>query len=238
MQKIYELASKYNLKIIEDAAESHGAEYNGKMTGTLADITAFSFFANKNLTTGEGGMVITNDEELYRNVNIIKISVFPLDSPRNYIHEDIGFNYRMSNLHAAIGLAQVEQAEHLKEIRIKNAGYYSKYLSGIEGIKFQKDYSKISGDSSKKLNVHWMNGILIDPEKYGNSRNALVEHLKMNGIDTRIFFIGMHKQPSLIHYGCNVNSSYPMTENLGSNGLYFQVRINLMKKILSISAKK
>ena len=119
MDRIHEIAGKYNLAVIEDAAESHGAEYNGKKTGSLADITAFSFYANKNLTTGEGGMVVTDDEKLYKKALYHKNLCFSLDAPRDYMHNDIGFNYRMSNLHAALGLAQVEKADEYRSMRIR-----------------------------------------------------------------------------------------------------------------------
>lgn len=138
MDAIYAIAKKYDLPVIEDAAESHGAEHKGKKTGTLADITAFSFFANKNLTTGEGGMVVTDDAALAERCRYFKNMCFPMNGSRNYMHEDIGFNYRMSNLHAAIGLAQVEKADEYRIMRIQNADLYKKYLKDVPGIIFSK----------------------------------------------------------------------------------------------------
>ena len=238
MSKIYDIALNDNIKIVEDAAESHGAEYEGKRTGTLADITAFSFFANKNLTTGEGGMVVTDNEELYNKCRYYKNLCFPPESPRNYIHKNIGFNYRMSNLHAAIGLAQVEQADLLRERRIKNAEHYFNYLSGVEGITFQNNFSRISGDLSERLNVHWMNGILIDPVKFGRTRRELVEYLGKNGIDTRVFFTGMHKQPALADYGCDISASYPVSELLAANGFYLPSSSALSKQDIEYISEK
>jgi len=213
MEKIWELAKKYNLKVIEDAAESHGAQYKGGKTGNLADITAFSFFANKNLTTGEGGMVVTNDEKLYNQCKYYKNLCFPLDAPRNYMHNDIGFNYRISNIHSAIGLAQVEKADEYRKLRIENASLYEKGLSSIPGITLQKTRKEV-------LNVHWMNGIVIDPLVFGKNRETLIDYLKQHNIDTRLFFIGMHEQPSLSKFGCNTNGDYPVTDWLSANGLY------------------
>lgn len=227
MKKIHELADKYNLKIIEDAAESHGAEYNGKKTGNLADITCFSFFANKNLTTGEGGMVVTNDSDLYDKIRYYKNLCFPLDAPRNYLHNDVGFNYRISNLHSAIGLAQVEKGNYYRELRIRNAEYYNKYLGQCKWITFQKDYSLHEVKETQKLNVHWMNGILVDTEKLGRSREELTNHLKENGIDTRVFFTGMNKQPALQKFGCNCTGYYEITDNLSKNGFYLPSGSNL-----------
>jgi perosamine synthetase len=222
MDRIWELAKKYNLKVVEDAAESHGAEYKGVKTGNLADITTFSFFANKNLTTGEGGMVVTNDEKLYKQCLYFKNLCFPLDSPRNYIHEDIGFNYRLSNIHAAIGLAQVEKADQYALMRIKNADYYKLYLETTPGITFQKNSKNVT-------NVHWVNGIVIDPKKYGRTRDELMHYLKENGVDSRLFFTGMHKQPSLVKYGCNTNGDFSTTDWLSENGFYLPSSSNLSK---------
>jgi len=227
MDTIWKIAGKYNLMVIEDAAESHGAEYKGKKTGNLADITAFSFFANKNLTTGEGGMVVTNDEELYRRCRYFKNLCFPLDAPRDYRHEHIGFNYRMSNLHAAIGLAQVEMADNYRALRIKNAGHYTDYLSGIPGILLQKTMKDV-------LNVHWMNGIVIDKDKYGKSRDELITYLREKNVDTRLFFIGMHKQTSLLNYGCSPHGDFTVTEWLSENGFYLPSASSLKEETIKM----
>lgn len=139
MDHIKEIASKHNLKVIEDAAESHGAEYKGEKCGALGDIACFSFFGNKIITTGEGGMVVTNEDKLAEKCLYYKNLCFPLGGPRNYLHNDLGFNYRMSNLHAAIGLAQTEKANDYVEMRIKNNELYRKYLEGVNGIIFQPE---------------------------------------------------------------------------------------------------
>ena len=109
MAPLRHLADRHGLFLLEDAAEAHGAEWRGKKTGSLGNIAAFSFFANKNIATGEGGMVTTDDDTLAAACRYYKNLCFPLDAPRAYLHADIGFNYRMSNLHAAVGLAQVER---------------------------------------------------------------------------------------------------------------------------------
>ncbi len=220
MDEINEIARKHNLLVIEDAAESHGAEYKGKKVGNLADISTFSFFANKNITTGEGGSLVTNNENYYKRALYYKNLCFPVDSPRNYKHEDIGFNYRMSNIHAALGLAQVEKADQYKEMRIRNHNLYEKHLAGTNGVIFQrtKDYV---------VNVHWMNSILIDKEIFGKSREELIIFLKNNGVDTRLLFKGMHTQPSLLKYGCNCSGSFEITDFLSENGLYLPSASNL-----------
>ncbi len=223
MGAITDIAKKYNLYIIEDAAEAHGAEFNGRKTGSFSDIASFSFFANKNLTTGEGGMVVTDEESLYKKCRYFKNMCFPIDAPRVYSHEDIGFNYRMSNLHAAIGLAQTEKADEYRAMRIHNAELYKKNLSGCKGVVFQKD-------QQNGLNVHWMNTIIIDPEEYGHTKDDLILHLKENGIDTRLLFTSMHRQKSLQDYGCDCTGEYPVTDWLSQNGFYLPSASNLKKE--------
>jgi perosamine synthetase len=220
MQAISALARKHNLLIIEDAAEAHGATYNEKKVGGFSHMAAFSFFANKNLTTGEGGMVVTNDPGLYKKALYYKNMCFDPEAPRNYIHHDIGFNYRMSNLHAAIGLAQTEKADEYKQRRIRNGLLYRKYLREVGGIILQQDQPGAE-------NVFWMNGILIVPDTYGRTRDELIRLLKEKGIDTRLFFVGMHRQPGLLKFGCDGTGDYPVTDNLARNGFYLPSASNL-----------
>lgn len=226
MDAINAIAKKHNLKVLEDAAEAHGAEYKGRRAGSCSDLAAFSFFANKNITTGEGGMVVTNDEELYNKLRYHKNMCFPLDGPRNYLHNDIGFNYRMSNVVAAIGLAQVEKADEYRQMRINNNKLYRELLTNVSGIQFQpimKDY----------LNVSWMNTILVDAKRYGHTKEELREYLRNNNIDTRLLFEGMHRQPSLKKYGCDCNKMYPITEKLTAQGFYLPSASNLPQKDIS-----
>lgn len=223
MDKIVEIARKHNLFIVEDAAQAHGALYKGKKTGSFSDIASFSFFANKNLTTGEGGIIVTNSRENYDNCRYFKNMCFPLDAPRVYEHNDIGFNYRMSNLHAAIGLAQVERADVYREMRIKNHNLYKEFLKDVDGITFQKD-------EDGALNVNWMNAILIDPEIYNHTKEELMAHLNKNGVDTRLLFCGMHRQKSLLDFGCNGDGAYPVCDNLSKNGFYLPSASSLKKE--------
>jgi len=214
MDTIEKIAKKYNLFIVEDAAEAHGAEYHGKKSGSFSDIAAFSFFANKNITTGEGGMVVTNSKSLYDRARYFKNVCFPLDGPRNYQHNDIGYNYRMSNVVAAIGLAQVEKADIYREMRIRNHQLYRKYLSGVPGIIFQSE------PSQNCVDVCWMNTVVIDAGQYGHTKDELIARLKEREIDTRLLFTGMHKQKALLDYGCDASGEYPVCDWLTENGFY------------------
>ena len=220
MDAITDIARKHNLFIIEDAAEAHGATYKGRKVGSFSDVASFSFFANKNITTGEGGMCVTNDNSYAKRCRYFKNVCFSPDGPRDYMHQDIGFNYRMSNIHAAIGLAQVEKADEYKKMRMDNHALYKKYLADVPGILFQKDEEDYE-------NVGWMNTIVLEPEKYGRTRDELIAHLKENGIDTRLLFKSMHIQPSLQKYGCDCSGEYPVTDYLSENGFYLPSASNL-----------
>ena len=213
MGPIIKLAEKYNLYIIEDAAEAHGAEYRDKKCGSIGHINCFSFYANKIITTGEGGMVITSDSELADKSRYYKNLCFPLRRRRDYVHEDLGYNYRMTNVQAALGVAQLENIDKFIEKRRNNARLYSELLKDIPGIQVptEKEYAR---------NVYWMYGVVINPEKFGKTRDELMENLREEGIDTRYFFKPMHSQKVLEKFGIRHGGSYPITEWLSQNGLY------------------
>jgi perosamine synthetase len=198
--------------IIEDAAEAIGSEYKGRRCGALGDLSCFSFFANKLITTGEGGMVTTNDAELAGKLRYFKNLAFPRTGPRRYFHEDIGFNYRMPNLLAAFGLAQLERVDTYLENRRRNAELYNGLLKGQRGITTppELDYT---------LNSYWMYSILIEDD-FGLTRDEVVTALAAAKIETRTFFISMHRQPALARYGCDMSGEYPVTDALARKGLY------------------
>ncbi|MYL84644.1 aminotransferase DegT [Desulfovibrio aerotolerans] len=212
MTALAAVAVRHGLELIEDAAEAHGATFQGKKAGSLSRIAAFSFFANKNVTTGEGGMVVTDDPKLARACRYYKNLCFPLDAPRDYRHAHIGYNYRMSNLHAAIGLAQTEKADDYTTLRVKNGRLYRELLAEIPGVRLQA--AQPGGGA-----VHWMNGMVVTSE-YGRTRDSLMAHLKIRGIDSRLFFNGMHRQPALERYGCQCAGAFPVSDCLADGGLY------------------
>ena len=225
MDAIQSIADKYNLYIVEDAAEAHGATWKGRKAGSCSNVGCFSFFANKNITTGEGGMVVTNDEEIYEKLKYYKNVCFPISGPRNYLHNDIGFNYRMSNVVAAIGLAQTEKADEYKAMRIRNNELYRHYLADVPGVSFQK----ILPDAET---VSWMNTIIINPVKYGHTKDELMTYLKENNVDTRLLFNGMHRQKSLLDFGCDCSGEYPVCDNLTENGFYLPSASSLTEDII------
>jgi len=210
MGPIMEIAEKYNLYVIEDAAEAHGAEYKGKKVGGIGHVNCFSFYANKIITTGEGGMVVTNDGEIAEKAKRFKNLAH---SPKKrFLHTDIAFNYRMTNIQAAIGLAQFEKIDQLAEMRRRNAYLYNSRLKDIPGITLppEKEWAK---------NVYWMYSILIEDD-FGMSRDELMARLREAGIDTRTFFIPMHQQPAFLNMGLFEGETYPVAEGLGERGLY------------------
>jgi len=210
MEPILDIARRHGLYVIEDAAEAHGAEYKGKRVGGISDIGCFSFYANKIITTGEGGMIVTNKREIAERARSLKDLAYSKE--RRFLHTDLGFNYRMTNIQAAIGLAQFHRIDELVERRRKNAHLYNGLLKDIEGIKLpvEKEWAK---------NVYWMYSILIENE-FGISRDELVHRLAEKGIETRTFFIAMHQQPVFANMRLFKRESYPIAEELSRRGLY------------------
>ncbi len=210
MDRINEIAKKHNLLVVEDAAEAHGGEYKGRKAGNLSDVGCFSFYANKIITTGEGGMVVTNDDAIAERARSLK----DLSHMKNkrFLHDMVGYNYRMTNIQAAIGLAQLEKLDEFAEMRRKNARLYNELLSDVRGITtpVEKDYAK---------NVYWMYSITVGKE-FGMTRDELMKKLAEKGIETRAFFIPVHRQPAFLEMGLFKGESYPVSEEISGTGLY------------------
>lgn len=190
----------------------HGAEYKGKRCGSFGQVACFSFFANKNITCGEGGMVLTDDEALYNRFRYLKNLCFPLSDARLYLHDEIGYNYRMSNVHAAIGCAQLERIEEYVAMRRRNAALYNERLHDIPGIRLpvERPWAK---------NTYWMYGIVLE-EDFPVRRAELMAKLASRGIETRAFFTPMHLQKAVQTHGFRAPAPMPVSEVLGRNGLY------------------
>ncbi len=210
MDEIMAIAGKYNLLVIEDAAEAHGSEYKGKKAGGFGKINGFSFYANKIITTGEGGMVVTNDAEFAERARRMKDLAHSKN--KRFLHTDVAYNYRLTNLQAALGLAQLEKIEEYVNARRSHAYLYNKLLQNVRGIRLppEKEYVK---------NVYWMYGILIK-EEYGINRDELAQRLKSRGVETRDFFIPVHQQPAFLKMGLFQDEHYPVADFLCKSGLY------------------
>lgn len=220
MHPLLKIAEKHNLYVVEDAAEAHGAEYKGKKVGGIGDVGCFSFYANKIITTGEGGMIVTNNEEIAERAQSLKDLAFSKE--RRFLHTDLGFNYRMTNVQAAIGLAQLERIDELVERRRNNAYLYNSLLKDIKGIRspIEKEWAK---------NVYWMYSILIE-DRFGMNRDDLMKRLENKGIETRTFFIPMHRQPVFKETKVFKNENYPIAEELSRKGMYLSSSTGLMRE--------
>ncbi len=207
MDEIIDLAKKYKLKIVEDAAESFGSEYKGTKTGAIGDIGCFSFFGNKTITTGEGGMITFKNETLYKKAKILRDH--GMQPKKRYWHQYVGYNYRMTNLQAAIGLAQIEKAEEIIFKKINLANWYKQYLSEINELKFVEE------DKINK-NTYWLFSVIIDPS-YGINKKMIQNKLLNYGIETRNVFYPIHIMPPYLDLG--KNQSFPNSEYISENGL-------------------
>jgi len=210
MDPIVEIARKHSLYIIEDAAEAHGAEYKGKKVGGIGDIGCFSFYANKIITTGEGGMVITDDAELAEKARLLKNLAFSND--RRFLHHYLGFNYRMTNMQAALGVAQLRRIDEFIQKKRYIANFYSSLLKDIPGLTLpiEKPWAK---------NVYWMYCILVEDE-FGINRDKLMTKLLEKGIETRTMFVPMNQQPIFHKMGLFTEVKCPVAEELSRKGLY------------------
>jgi perosamine synthetase len=213
MNELYKIAKENNLFLIEDCAEAFGSLYHGKHVGTFGDISTFSFYGNKTITTGEGGMVVTNDETLYDRAYHLKMH--GLAKYRQYWHDVIGFNYRMTNICAAIGLAQLENAKEKIEKKRELRNWYEEAFSGTP-IKTHREVGDV-------YHSYWMYSVLVDNPQI---REGLREHLSSNGIETRPSFYPVHTMPMFAHKF----QKLPVAEYLGWCGINLPSWPGLSKK--------
>ncbi len=202
MDTILSIAKKFKLYLVEDCAEAFGSLYKGKHVGTFGDISTFSFFGNKTITTGEGGMVVTNDSALHEKSVHLKGQGLAKD--REYYHDIVGYNYRMTNICAAIGCAQLERANELIEKKTLIAEWYENKLKDLP-IVFHSQVGSVK-------HSFWMISILL---KDSGERDKIRLHIKENGIETRPTFYPVHLMPMYFEEGL----SLPVAENLGSRGI-------------------
>ena len=211
MTPIIELAKKYNLFLIEDAAEVIGQTYRGKNCGSFGDISTFSFYPNKHITTGEGGMILTDNEQLAIKCRELRNLCFI--PPRRFIHKDLGWNFRMTNLQAALGVAQLERLDEFIEKKKEIGAWYNELLKEVPGIRLPlktTDYAE---------NIYWVFGILI-AQNFPITALEVMEKLNSAGIGSRPFFYPMHKQPVFNKVGLFVNDKHPNSVYLAEKGFY------------------
>jgi perosamine synthetase len=226
MDAIMEVAVRHGLYIVEDAAEAHGAEYKVRRVGSFGHIACFSFYGNKIITTGEGGMCLTNDEELAEKMKILRDH--GMDPKKRYWHNIVGFNYRMTNLQAALGVAQLSKIERFIEKKRRIARLYAEELSSIEGITLHPEmpWAKC---------VYWLYSVLIDEEKMGINRDKLAEKLQNYGIETRNFFYPLHEMPLYQKYA---KRSYPASSAISRKGLNLPSSVKLSGEDITYITQK
>ena len=213
MSRILRIAKKKNIKIIEDSAEMIGQKYKNRMCGSFGDASTFSFYANKHITTGEGGMILTNDKKFYKKCMSLRNLCFGLKTNR-FNHDDIGWNYRLTNVQAAIGCGQLKNISWIINRKREIGKRYTKLLKKNTKIYIQP----LNNNFSK--NIYWVFGILIKPNTK-IKRNYVMERLLQNKIQTRPFFYPMHKQAIFKKMKIfNKNEKYPNSEYLCKNGFY------------------
>jgi perosamine synthetase len=226
MDPLLEIAERYNLKVIEDAAEVIGQNYKGKPCGSFGDISTLSFYPNKHITTGEGGMVLVNDDELALRCKSLRNLCF--GKTDRFVHQELGWNFRMSNLQAAVGVAQLERLPQTLDKKREIGRMYHQYLEGCES--FTQPLTK----TFYCENIYWVFGI-ISKDK---SRNAKwwMNKLAKQGIGTRPFFYPMHMQPALQDVSPQVNK-YPNAEKIAKYGLYLPSGLNLDENLVEEISK-
>jgi perosamine synthetase len=226
MDAVIDIAKKHNLKIIEDAAEAHGQTYKGKVCGSFGDISVFSFYPNKLITTGEGGMVLADDEKLAERCKSLRNLCF---SGKRFVHEELGWNMRMTNLQAALGVAQLERWDEFISIKKKMGKLYTSLL---------KDEKKISIPTEKTTyaeNMYWVFGVISENKNV--TAEMLMKKLAEKEIGTRPFFYPMHLQPVFKKMNLFVGESYPNAEKMYEYGFYLPSGLALTETQIQEVAK-
>lgn len=211
MDPIIDLARKYRLKIIEDAAEMHGQTYKEKPCGSFGDISIFSFYSNKHVTTGEGGMLVCDNPELAERCRGLRNLCFQVK--KRFVHEELGWNYRMTNIQAALGLAQLERLDDFVGRKRAIGERYTALLKDVGGI--QRPLER----TGYAENIYWVYGLVLD-ETIPFDAEAAMKQLEALGIGTRPFFWPMHEQPVFRKMGLFPGESYSGAERLARRGFY------------------
>ena len=227
MDPIMALAKEHDLKIIEDAAEMLGQTYRNKPCGSLGDISTFSFYPNKHITTGEGGMIVTDDAALAERCRSLCNLCF--QPQKRFIHEDLGWNFRMTNLQAAVGLAQLERLDEFVLRKRAIGKKYTKLLAGIPGLQLPLAHSEYAD------NIYWVYGLLLDDSVPFDAAEAMTR-LGKSGIGTRPFFWPMHEQPVFHRMGLFTGEHYPVAERIARRGFYIPSGLALTDEQIERSA--
>ena len=211
MEPLMEVARKYHLAVIEDAAEAIGQTAYGKPCGTFGDISCFSFYPNKHVTTGEGGMVLCNDDALAARCRALRNLCFVPE--RRFVHHELGYNFRMSNIQAALGVAQLEKIESTLEKKRAIGARYQELLRGVCGVCLPLR------ETSYAQNLYWVFGLILDDDVSLDAQEC-ERRLQALGVGTRPFFWPMHEQPVFLERGLFRGERYPVAERIARRGFY------------------
>ncbi len=225
MDRLADIARRHNLIVIEDAAEAHGATCRGRRIGGFGDMACFSFYANKVITTGEGGMVVTNDEKLVARLRLLRNLAFT--QPR-FRHEVAGYNFRMTGYQAAMGLAQLHKIDAIISEKRRVAQTYNRYLHDVPGL-------QLPAELPWAFNVYWMYALVVQPE-FGPSRDQLAAALHAHDIETRTFFCPMNQQPFLRSSPGFADIPCPVADRLWERGLYLPSTHTLSEETIRMIA--
>ena len=229
VEPLLEIAKNKNIKIIEDAAEMHGQTYYEKPCGSFGDISTFSFYSNKLITTGEGGMLVTDDEQLAMDCRSLRNLCF--QPKKRFVHERLGWNYRMTNLQAALGLAQLERLDEFVQRKRSMGKKYTQGLRVLNEVQLpleKTDYAE---------NIYWVFGLVLD-DSIGFDAEEAIKMLGEKGIGCRPFFCPMNQQPVLREMGFFINESYPVAERLYKQGFYVPSGMALTSEHINHVTKK
>jgi perosamine synthetase len=225
---VLEIAKRHGLKLLEDAAQMHGQTYKGQPCGSFGDISTFSFYPNKHITTGEGGMIVTNDDRLAEDCRSLRNLCF--QPQRRFVHERLGWNLRMTNMQAALGVAQLERLDAFVTRKRDMGRLYTELLSGIQGIQLPLPITNYAE------NIYWVYGVVLADEINFDAEEAM-RRLTAKGIGSRPFFWPMHEQPVLRKMGLFEGEQYPVAERIARRGFYLPSGMALTETQIEQSAQ-
>jgi perosamine synthetase len=211
MDPLLQIAEEFNLKVIEDAAESHGLQYKDRCCGSFGLVSTFSFYANKHITTGEGGMIVTNDEKLAASIRKYRNLAFQPE--RRFVHNELGWNLRMSSLQCALGTSQLKRLDEILALRRALGEKYQDAFKDLSNVQLPLAMTTTS------TNDYWVFGLVLTGELTGKA-TEIQRALGESGVGTRPFFWPLHEQPVLKAFGMSAQPSLPVASNLGRSGFY------------------
>lgn len=211
MKAVLDISQKYGLRVIEDAAEAHGQVCNRQACGSFGDLSVFSFYPNKHITTGEGGMIVTDNDKLAEKCRELRNLCFIPE--RRFVHEALGWNMRMTNMQAALGVAQLERLDDFVQRKRRMGSLYTELLADLPGVQLPQSATEYAE------NIYWVYGLVLD-ESIGVDAKEAMRRLGQRGVGTRPFFWSMHEQPVLRRMGLFEGEHYPVSERLARRGFY------------------